>query len=146
MNKLKIVVSLLFCFFLSSCDFIYSLPPYLVQGNFIMDDSIYDDFSVFEYAFENNSEKTVTAFCLVFYLFDSDGNPAVNGNPCITRLVKKEIGPGEILKSFFSLDEYLAVVPEEELQVEYLYVSRIEYSDGSEWKDRFGVLSLQENK
>ena len=92
-----------------------------------------------DFSFFNRSEKTVSEFTLVFYLFDEDGEPASLCRSNIVLSVSCEIPPGERLEKLLSLDTFFSAVPEQEYFTDYVYVSRIKYEDGSTWKDPFGL-------
>lgn len=124
-----------------SCSFSYDNPPYLIKGEMVLDKENYDSFSTFAFEFLNKSDKSIKSFTLVFYLFDEDGNPPVSGRPNIVNTIKHSVGPGDRLESSFSLDRYINLVPENPWLVDYLYVSLIEYDDGTVWKDPFGLKS-----
>ena len=141
-----------FCFFgcffvsvLSSCSIMpLESVPYLISGDFVME-SDSDDYSVcgIDLMFLNQSEKTVSELSVVFYLFDMDGEPARECSNRIAFDIERTIDAGDSLKRCLSLDKYMYILPEEYLQVDYLYVSRIVYSDGSVWEDPYGLVAFK---
>lgn len=147
MKKLVLYI-LLGCFFisvLSSCSITpLESVPYLISGDFVMEaDS--DDYSVcgIDLMFLNQSEKMVQEISVVFFLFDMDGEPARECSNRIAFDIEKTIDAGDSLRSCLSLDKYMYILPEEYLQVDYLYVSRIVYDDGSVWEDPYGLVAFK---
>ena len=95
-----------------------------------------------ELSFSNLAAETVKEFEVVFFLFDSDGEPAYE---CPNRLafsIEREIGPDEDFSVCLSLDSYMTFVPQSLLEIDYLYVSRITYADGSIWVDPYGFSAF----
>lgn len=139
MKNLKgIFMSFLILSFVS-CGTGFCKSPYVIRGEMIIDDNNHSDLSVFEYSFKNLTSKTVSSFTVVFYLFDESGNSVLTGKPCITKQIDEVVYSDEICESFFSLDPYISVVPDSPYSVDYLYVSRITYTDGTIWTDPFGM-------
>jgi hypothetical protein len=91
-----------------------------------------------EYTFCNESKRVVKDFTIVFYVFDSDGDvPLKNKNNIVVR-IQTEVGEKEELSDKIKLNEYLSYIPEEPFFVDYLYVSSINYIEGTLWNDPFG--------
>ena len=117
--------------------------PYTINADFVMDEesSVYKICGV-ELSFSNLATETVKEFEVVFFLFDSDGEPAYE---CPNRLafsIEREIGPDEDFSVCLSLDSYMTFVPQSLLEIDYLYVSRITYTDGSIWVDPYGFSAF----
>ena len=129
MKKITRLITILVLLFFAGCKG-YSLDtvPYLINGTFVMED---------------NSQKEIEKISLVFYLFDKDGEPAYECRNKISAEVEKVLGAGEDCNFCISLDKYLNSIPEDSLQVDYLYISRIEYEDGSVWEDPFGMVAFK---
>lgn len=116
--------------------------PYLVRGEMVMEDSAIYEIAGLEFSFLNKSNKAVKSFTLVFYFFDEDGNaPAVGSNNVVLEIVGN-VGCGRLEEDCISLDKFLYEIPEEPYVLDYMYVSRIVYEDGSEWTDPFGVYAF----
>lgn len=140
LNKLLIIV-LSFVFYACSL-YGNNIAPYLIKGEMTLDKSDGDfDAAGINLLFKNRSEKTVSEFTIVFYLFDENGEPVSSGRSNIVFSVKTEINPNDSFECCVSLDKYLGEFPEESYQIEYLYVSRILYTDNSIWTDAFGTFS-----
>ena len=56
--------------------------------------------------------------------------------------IEREIGPDEDFSVCLSLDSYMTFVPQSLLEIDYLYVSRITYADGSIWVDPYGFSAF----
>ena len=129
----------------TGCSFTPLNPvPYMVSGEFVMEDAS-EDYSVcgIDLLFFNQSDKCVKDFSIVFFLFDRDGEPA---RECCNRIsfdIEKYIDPRESFSKCLSLDKFMNTFPEDRLWVDYLYVSRIEYEDGTFWEDPFGLVAFK---
>lgn len=117
------------------------LLPYQISGDITLEDS--DSYSVagLNLFFTNKSKSSIKDFTIVFYLFDEDGNP-----PSMTRngfviKIPKQIASDESVDLLINLDEYFTVIPDEQtvFLLDYLYVSSINYEDGSVYSDPFGM-------
>ena len=116
--------------------------PYLVSGKFVMEEDSSDyEICGAELKFYNRSEKKVTEFEVVFYLFDSDGEPA---QECWNQLSFdiEIIDAEDSFEICLSLDSYMASVPQSQLRIDYLFVSKICYDDGSVWEDPYGLAAF----
>lgn len=140
-------LKILCCFMLlvfSGCSaFSLERSPYTINADFVMDEesSVYKICGV-ELSFSNLATETVKEFEVVFFLFDSDGEPAYE---CPNRLafsIEREIGSNEDFSVCLSLDSYMTFVPQSLLEIDYLYVSRITYTDGSIWVDPYGFSAF----
>lgn len=141
----RFIVFAVLGFFLSSCKVFPAEPvPYVADCDFVMEENSNDysicgaDFSIY-----NRSEKDIRAFSIVFYLFDKDGEPASECQGRISFDVEQEVASGEKLELCLSLDKFMNFVPEEGLEVDYLYISKIIFMDDSVWEDPFGLLAFK---
>lgn len=133
-----------FCSLFISCSmfgnaFARDDAPYLIKAEMTVD-SENGEFEAggLDFKFVNKTSKIVNGFTLVFFLFDEDGEPLSTGQSNIVISVKKTVNPGESAEGILSLDRYLYVIPEEPYTVDYLYVSKIQYSNGGVWEDPLG--------
>lgn len=117
------------------------IVPYAIEGEIEMDESseLYD-FAGLNMTFYNRSEKTVEEMTIVFYMFDSNGEPISIGKGNITLHVKATVESKEFENMRVSLDPFFYVIPDDVYTIDYLYVSKINYTDGSVWSDPFGIL------
>ena len=139
MRKIKIIVGIIFVLLFISCDIFAQIPPYAVSGEMVLDNEEYEGEALFEFDIYNKSDKTIEEFTIVFYLFDEDGNTPLTGRSNIVSKIKATVEPYESFESSFSLMKFLTVIPEYPYSVDYLYLSRITYSDGSVWSDPIGM-------
>ena len=120
--------------------------PYTITGELSFEYSQVYEVCGINGNFYNNSAQPVSSFTIVFYVFDSDGSSPVKGRNNIVIKIQEEVEAFSDYDFSLALDKYLAVSQEYEqdldnplYEIEYLYVSRIEYEDGSEWSDPFGL-------
>lgn len=151
--KKKFLFILFILFSLSSCSSVLNDDcPYLIANkNCEITNSNIDDeneeingFAKLKFAFFNGADKTVKSFTLSFMLYDSDGNNPFIGTNNISETFNLEVNPKESKEISFSLDKYLSIVPSEPYQIDFMYVKKIFYTDGTEWSDPFGMYSSRE--
>jgi len=142
MKKLFVCFCMIFMF--SSCSQLFTSVPYIISGEMKLNEEKENEFCVFDFQFKNCGDKDIYAFTVSFFLFDEEGNPVINGNPKITGIIREDVPAGEILESSYSLDNFLNFIPETPYKVEYLYVKKIVYTDGTEWTDPVGLKAMKE--
>jgi hypothetical protein len=144
---MKSVGKILICFFVFqfvSCNlFSAEKCPYSVKAQLVFDDSECYDFMGLDFKIKNNDERAIQELTLVFYVFDEDGEPASGVKNNIVLKLKCEIPGGELLEDCISLDKYVYNFDSENYEIDYLYVSKIVYDDGSVWTDPFGNVLLK---
>jgi len=118
--------------------------PYCIDGYV----SLSSEAGEFKYAgmnitFYNKTDKNIKLITFTFFLYDEDGNPPFSGNNCITVDCMQEVKARETVDFCIGLDEYIAAVPEEPYQTDYLYAGRIEYEDGTVWDDPYGLYVME---
>lgn len=133
--KAKLILNSFLCFFVVT-NLLNAKAPYSIVGEMEIDQKTEEAF--LEYTFCNDSKKVVKDFTIVFYVFDSDGDvPLKNKNNIVVR-IQMEVGAKEEVSDKIKLNEYLSYIPEEPFFVDYLYVSSINYIEGTLWNDPFG--------
>ena len=133
--KAKLILNSFLCFFVVT-NLLNAKAPYSIVGE--MEINQKTEAAFLEYTFCNDSKKVVKDFTIVFYVFDSDGDvPLKNKNNIVVR-IQTEVGAKEELSDKIKLNEYLSYIPEEPFFVDYLYVSSINYIEGTLWNDPFG--------
>ena len=124
----------------------YSLEkiPYVMTGDFVMEESS-ADYSIcgVDFFLLNKSEKEIKSLTIVFFLFDKDGETAFECRSKISAQIEKDISAGEDCSFCMSLDNFMNSIPSEYLIVDYLYLSKIEYQDGSVWEDPYGLVAFR---
>lgn len=118
--------------------------PYVLSGNFVMEENS-SDYSIcgVDFSLLNKSEKRIKRVSIVFYLFDQDGEPALECQNKVSVQIDKVIEAGEVSSFCMSLDQFMNSIPANNLTVDYLFLSRIEYEDGSLWEDPYGLVAFR---
>ena len=135
------------CFFLTlffSCS-IFSIEgkPYSLAANFVMEENSADyKICGADLYFYNQTNRTVKEIEVVFYLFDEEGEPAAECSGRIIFELEKEVGPEEDFRLCLNLDPFMTYIPQSPLEIDYLYVSKILYADGTLWQDPFGFTAF----
>lgn len=138
-KKLGIIVLLFGITFFNSCNtYAEEIIPYIIRGSIEMNSEIAEVCSV-ELSITNRSDKTIEELTVVFYLFDSQGEPVLMEKSNVVISIHEAIEPMENLKKEICLDPYFCYAKEDEYTLDYLYVSRIVYEDGTVWEDPFGM-------
>ncbi len=97
------------------------------------------DFAGIYFTFYNNSEKRVKNVIFTCIVFDSDGekSPLIGSN-IISAKFSQEITSYDVHDIVFSLDPYINIEPVEPYIIDFFYIKKIEYLDGSVWEDPYG--------
>ncbi len=147
MKKWIRIVFLVFAFFVSGCEAyskdLYDSIPYVADAEFVMEEGA-ADYSIcgVNLFVMNKSEKNISSMNIVFFLFDKDGEPASECRSKLSFEAEKTIAPGEQASFCISLDSYMNTIPSEALVVDYLYLAKITYDDGSIWEDPLGLMAF----
>lgn len=142
MRSLKLSAILLLLF----CARLYSVSPknpvpYAISGEIEMDEDASEyEIAGFKMEFRNLSDKNVVELTVNFYMFDEEGEPVSVGRSNVSLIVRAEIPAYETEERRISLDSYFYTVPDGLYTIDYLYVSKILYDDGSVWSDPYGLL------
>jgi len=118
--------------------------PYAMSGEFVMEDGC-QDYSIcgVDVFLLNKSNKEIENISIVFFLFDKDGEPAYECRNKISAKIEQYIAPEESASFCISLDRFMNAIPSEPLLVDYLYLAKIEYEDGSVWEDPYGLAAFK---
>ncbi len=136
---------ILFILFAGGCKcYAQDSAPYLLNGEFVMEEDV-DEYSIcgIKIFLLNKSEKNICKANLAFFLFDKDGEPALECRNKLEFCVEENLSASESCDFCIALDKYMNSIPTENLFVDYLYLSKIEYEDGSVWEDPFGLLAFK---
>ena len=119
---------------------LYARSPYRIKGEV----SVGADAAFYEYAgialtFYNASGRAVRKFFAVVFLSGSDEESSFTEGNCIVLEYDENIAPHAAVNAEFSLDDYISEMSDEAYRIDFLYVSKIEYDDGSVWEDPFGL-------
>ncbi len=122
--------------------------PYSIRGEISNTSRLANQKYEFRGVFSNESSKDVSSFTIVFFVFDQDGNCPLRGRNNVVMKIQEEVPAGTNYTFVKNLDEYFYSTSDfyrednqtldDEFECEYLYVSLITYSDGTEWADPFG--------
>lgn len=119
-----------------------STSPYSIKGECVLPQDGNDyQIAGFEFVFRNSTDKDVTDFTLVFYVYDEDGNSALVGTDCVITKCEYSVPARSEIDGEISLDGYLSEATEVAYHADYIFVSEINYADGSKWHDNFGLFA-----
>lgn len=94
------------------------------------------------FTFYNNSNKDIDSLTFKCIVFNEEGqNPFVGSNNIIAKY-NNPVYANDYKEIIISLDSYIYQIPKENLIIDYAYVSKIQYSDGSVWKDVNGIFTF----
>lgn len=92
--------------------------------------------------FYNRSQKKIVFIETKMQLMDSlTGFPAFANTGLISTGSYCQLQSGDSKNLCISLDDFLSESPVQNLLIENFYVSKIEYADGTMWKDLLGVYA-----
>lgn len=89
----------------------------------------------------NETEKTVRAFTVSLQLSDADGASPFDGADSVTVPCAADIAPRSRATCVISLDPFLPDAPAEPYALDCLYLREITYTDGTRWRDPFGMYA-----
>ncbi len=136
-----------FLAFLQGCSTLENLDcPYLIDNPHV---EIGQKYTYHKYAgayltVYNDSKKTIEKYTVSFMLYDSDGSVPFLGTNCVVARCDTPIPPQQEETFIVNLDSFISSVPDEPYLMDYLYLREIIYTDGSSWKDPFGMYALRE--
>jgi hypothetical protein len=145
----KIVIKLAALIFLSSCSSNFGINafekksiPYALNAKMVTEASNIYEMAGIDFSFYNRDSKPVKSFTMVFFMYDEDGNPPGIGNNGVKLEIDVDVAAGECEEDIICIDRFMYEIPDSPYQLDYLYVSRIVYADGSEWSDPFGMYAI----
>lgn len=86
-----------------------------------------------DFLFTNLSDKNVDSFFVTAFIFDSDGNSVFEERNNLVFEVNERVLGGESYSGNVVIPELSFDAEETEYEIEYIYVSKIIYEDGSLW-------------
>ncbi len=113
--------------------------PYAISGMVNENEEGLSEQKTMELSFDNLSKKEISSFTTVMFVFDQEGNSVLKNKNSLVLKFEERVLPGENLTVSILLDSYVYDTEDEYYEIEYLYVSIIEYCDGSYWYDPFGL-------
>jgi hypothetical protein len=149
MWKIKLFI-LIIVFSLPSCDIlIKGSPPFVITTPVC---ELADNSSEFTHAgllfhFKNKSNKDISSITVSFMLFDFkiQTSPFIGSNLFEIKKVTF-ISSGENTRISLSLDRFIYITPTEPYLIDFFYISRIEYTNGSIWEDKYGAYIEKKNE
>jgi len=146
MNKTGLIIFILIIFSFSSCTGNYQeTPPFIITTPVSLLSGISYEFKYagLSFYFLNKSEKNIENLTASFRLFDAKTqNSSFTGSNEFEITKLTFISSGENKEIVLSLDKFIYRAPAEPYEIDFFYISRIEYSDGSIWEDKYGLYSL----
>lgn len=127
----------------SCCSLDHLSPPYLITESKVVLGAKEQSYNVAGayITVYNNSDKTISSLTLSFCLYDSDGNAEGIGTNCVASDYNKPLAPKSSVTVIVSIDDLLGCSVADSYLLDYVYVPSITYSDGSTWKDTFGLYT-----
>lgn len=111
--------------------------PYKISNEIFLD--FFSDEKVnIELRFTNNSSKEIEKIDITFFLFDSFGEPLNYNDDKISITICKKILPFEDSNISFSIPKNDSIEEVDSFFIDYFFVNKIYYSDGTSWDDMFG--------
>lgn len=142
MKKIFLLINVFFVFFTSCNLFANEKIPYGIEGNILTEDSEIYEYMGLELKVQNKSDVKIKEITIVFFLFDEDGEPTSNIKNNIVLNIGCDIPANGTLEDCISLDKYVYVFEDMLYSIDYLYISKIFYADGTTWNDPFGSKLL----
>ena len=146
--SIKHIPGLFLLMFLTSvcfvcCDAIEpEIPPYIISKPESKIGTLpgYYQFAGVEFDFFNATTKDISGINISFMVYDS----ITKKNPLIGSNIISSSYSGGLLrntskKMIICLDKYMYVAPDEPYLIDFFYISKISYSDGSQWEDSNGT-------
>lgn len=142
MKKIFLLINVFLVFFTSCNLFANEKIPYGIEGNILTEDSEIYEYMGLELKVQNKSDVKIKEITIVFFLFDEDGEPTSNIKNNIVLNIGCDIPANGTLEDCISLDKYVYVFEDMLYSIDYLYISKIFYADGTTWNDPFGSKLL----
>ena len=137
-SKFAFAVLYLFCFTLP----IHALAPYRIKGEVSAgSDTAFYEYGCVALTFYNASKRTVRKFSVVVFLSGNDEMISFSNENPIVLECDENVAPRTAVRREFGLDDYISEMQDEACQIDFLYVSKIEYDDGGVWEDPYGVYA-----
>ena len=144
-KRLRVRLAALGFILFSGCSMNYAFAknaPYALQAKMVTEPSAIYEAAGLDFSFLNKESQKVKSITIVFFMYDEEGNaPSIGPNNAELEIFV-DVEAGELVEDCVCIDSLLYEIPEEPYQLDYLYVSRICYEDGSEWRDPYGFFSV----
>ena len=122
---------------------LYARTPYHIKGEVsVGEDTAFYEYGCVALTFYNASKRTVRKFFVVVFLNGNDEMISFSNENPIVFECDENVAPRTAVRTEFSLDDLISEMPDEACQIDFLYVSKIEYDDGGVWEDPYGVHAM----
>lgn len=145
MNKLRCLILFTICLLCVGCENpCENILPYYITDKYI---SVGQEKDLFEFAgayieIFNNTDLEVEQVTVNFMLYDENGKSAgIYGNQ-VSSSVDCGIIPHKRKTVVVSLDNLLGPNLEKSYQLDFVYISRIVYTDGTVWQNPLGLFAV----
>lgn len=132
----------LLLFFTTSCRQALDEPPVIVSKPACLLTSTHGTFSHAGVSFRchNTGCRKISSLEVTFSVFTDEkgGNPFYGSN-VITAAVHADLSAGASGTFEVSLDENLAFIPDKPFLIDFFYVRKVIFEDGSQWSDLLGM-------
>ncbi len=112
----------------------YEKAPYSIEARLSFEEQLYLDFD-----FTNYSDLTAKEITIVCFIYDEDGNSPLQGKSGLVVHEDCYAESGETFSGRAALEKYSDFNADVLYEVDFVYISRIVYDDGSEWTDPYGL-------
>lgn len=141
-----VLIFVLFLFFSGCSSFRFFECPYTIVDSSIRVFSEHgsENSCTLLFSVQNNSNKTIEAFTVLFKVYDSDGISLVPDSGSIVARICADIPPGYLHNSIVHFLPEILCSENDDYSVDSFYVREIQYSDGSTWNDFYGMYCFKE--
>jgi hypothetical protein len=119
-----------------------SSPPYVVTRPVFVtgERSGYYHYAGIEFFLLNSSGTAISETTVSFALFDAQtGENPLAGSNKFSLTILEVIDPDEKKEIIIPLDDYIYIAPARPYTIDFFYISKIVYADGSLWTDTWGT-------
>jgi hypothetical protein len=117
-------------------------PPYIITRPVCVAGEREDNyrFAGIEFYFLNTTGTDISEITVSFALFDArtKENPLTGSNK-FSLTIRGAIMAHEKKEVIIPLDDYLYLAPPQPFIVDFFYIAKIVYADGSAWTDTYGI-------
>ena len=144
MKKILLGICLLSALLFSGCATFDWTCPYIVSDIHVEsgEKEGFHHYAGAYFELYNDSAKEMTGCTLSFLLYDEEGNVPFIGTNTVVADLDMSLPPASSVSCVVNLDPFLAAVSDDGYQVDYFYLRKISYRDGSVWTDPLGMYAV----
>lgn len=101
-----------------------------IEGSIGIETEDGNDRLCFYYEFENNGNKDVVSFVVVFFVFDENGESCVMGKNYIILKINERVQKKACLKGCVDISDRVYFDSDSDYCADYLYLSEVTFDDG----------------